>query len=231
MALLTRPPDGEPGSLGDWQYPSGGLFFDVAVFRVHWEVYARTKKEWCLIAAEPRLNDRIRVPQVRVVGPAGEQMGVMPTDKALSQALAQDLDLVEVAPTADPPVCKIMDYGKFRYEQDVKAKESRKKQQQVNVKEMKFRPKISKHDYDTKKHHIERFLGQGSKVKVTIMFRGREMAHTEIGQKLLLTLSEELTEVAAVELVPKLDGRNMVMVLAPLRKEKEKEKKVTTGMS
>ena len=169
------------------------------------------------------MNDRIRVPQVRVVGPAGEQMGIMPTDQALNQALSLDLDLVEVAPTAEPPVCKIMDYGKFRYEQDVKAKESRKKQQQVTVKEMKFRPKISKHDYDTKKHHIERFLGQGSKVKITIMFRGREMAHTELGAKLLTSLAEELGEIAVVELVPKLDGRNMVMVLAPIRKEKEKE--------
>lgn len=179
-------------------------------------------REWCLIAAEPRLNDRIRVSEVRVVGPAGEPLGIMPTDKALSHAQSLDFDLVEIAPQALPPVVKIMDYGKFKYEQDVKAKESRKKQQQVSVKEMKFRPKISRHDYDTKKHHIERFLEQGSKVKVTIMFRGRELAHTDIGMKLLNELSEELNAAATVEVMPKLDGRNMVMVLAPNRKSDKK---------
>lgn len=147
-------------------------------------------------------------------------MGIMPTAQALSRAQELDFDLVEVAPQADPPVVKIMDYGKFKYEQDVRARESRKKQTQVNVKEMKFRPKISKHDYDTKKHHIERFLHQGSKVKVTIMFRGREMAHTDLGGKLLKGLAADLEEVATVEVVPKLDGRNMVMVLAPLKKDK-----------
>lgn len=129
-----------------------------------------------------------------------------------------DLDLVEVAPQADPPVCKIMDYGKYKYEQDVKAKEARKRQQQVTVKEMKFKPKISSHDYETKKHHIERFIGHGSKVKITVWFRGREMQHTEIGARLLTKLAKELEDVAIVETMPKLDGKNMVMILAPVRK-------------
>jgi translation initiation factor IF-3 len=155
-------------------------------------------------------------------------MGIMPIAQALNRAQALDLDLVEVAPQADPPVCKIMDYGKYKYEQDVKAKEARKRQQQVTVKEMKFKPKISTHDYDTKKHHIERFLNQGSKVKITVWFRGREMQHTELGARLLTNLSKELEEVATVEMHPKLDGKNMVMVLAPVKKtgtRSEKEPK------
>lgn len=164
------------------------------------------------------MNDRIRVPEVRVVGPGGEQFGIMSTAQALSRAQQLDFDLVEVAPQADPPVCKIMDYGKYKYEQDVKAKEARKRQQQVTVKEMKFKPKISTHDYDTKRHHIERFLEQGSKVKVTVWFRGREMQHTDLGAKLLSNLSTQLAEISSVEMMPKLDGKNMVMVLAPLRK-------------
>lgn len=158
-----------------------------------------------------------------MVGPAGEQMGIMPTQEALDKALSLDLDLVEVAPQAQPPVVKIMDFGKFKYEQDVKAKESRKKQHLTSVKEMKFRPKISRHDYDTKRNHVAKFLSQGSKVKITIMFRGREMAHTELGAKLLSELAGELAEAASVEVVPKLDGRNMVMVLAPLKKVEKKQ--------
>jgi translation initiation factor IF-3 len=152
-------------------------------------------------------------------------MGIMPIAQALNRAQALDLDLVEVAPQADPPVCKIMDYGKYKYEQDVKAKEARKRQQQVTVKEMKFKPKISTHDYDTKKHHIERFLNQGSKVKITVWFRGREMQHTELGARLLTNLSKELEEVATVEMHPKLDGKNMVMVLAPVKKTGTKSEK------
>ena len=146
----------------------------------------------------------------------------MSTSQALSRAQQLDFDLVEVAPQADPPVCKIMDYGKYKYEQDVKAKEARKRQQQVTVKEMKFKPKISSHDYETKRHHIERFLGQGSKVKVTVWFRGREMQHTDLGAKLLNNLSKELSEISSVEMTPKLDGKNMVMVFAPLRKSGSK---------
>lgn len=153
-----------------------------------------------------------------MVGPGGEQLGIMAIAEAQAQAQTMDLDLVEVAPQADPPVCKIMDYGKYRYEQDVKAKEARKRQQQVTVKEMKFKPKISSHDYETKKHHIERFIMHGSKVKITVWFRGREMQHTEIGARLLTNLAKELEDVATVETMPKLDGKNMVMILAPVRK-------------
>ncbi len=160
-----------------------------------------------------------------MVGPGGEQLGIMSIAQALSRAQALDFDLVEVAPQADPPVCKIMDYGKYKYEQDVKAKEARKRQQQVTVKEMKFKPKISTHDFETKKHHIERFLAQGSKVKITVWFRGREMQHTELGAKLLTNLSKQLEEIATVEMHPKLDGKNMVMVLAPVRKTGAKPEK------
>ena len=142
----------------------------------------------------------------------------MPTATALARAKELDLDLVEVAPQADPPVCRIMDFGKWKYEQDVRAKESRKKQSQVIVKEMKFRPKISDHDFGIKKGHVERFLDEGDKVKVTIMFRGREMAHTELGAKLLDRLAKDLGEISQVEAAPKQDGRNMTMVLSPVKR-------------
>ena len=148
----------------------------------------------------------------------------MPTRQALERARELDLDLVEVAPQADPPVCRLMDFGKWKYEQDVRAKEARKRQSQVVVKEMKFRPKISSHDYEVKRNHVRRFLEEGSKVKITIMFRGREMAHTELGAKLLDRLSKDLADVANVELIPKLDGRNMTMVLAPLKRPDKVEK-------
>ena len=161
------------------------------------------------------MNDRIRAPEVRLVGPDGSQIGIVSIQDALSRAQELDLDLVEVAPTASPPVCRIMDYGKFKYERDVRLKEARKRQVRVEVKEMKMRPKIDPHDYATKKGHIERFLKAGARVKVTIMFRGREMAHTELGRKLLDRLTEDLKELATVDSFPKLDGRNMVMVLAP----------------
>ncbi len=156
------------------------------------------------------------------MGPGGEQLGVMETSVALGKAQALSLDLVEVAPQAQPPVTKIMDYSKFKYEQDVKAKEARKRQQQVIVKEMKFKPKISSHDFDTKKHHIERFLQQGSKVKITVWFRGREMQHTELGARLLKNLAEDLNEIGVVETPPKLDGKNMTMVLSPVKKVERK---------
>jgi translation initiation factor IF-3 len=155
---------------------------------------------------------------VRVVGHDGQQVGIMPTATALARAKELDLDLVEVAPQADPPVCRIMDFGKWKYEQDVRAKESRKKQSQVIVKEMKFRPKISDHDFGIKKGHVERFLEEGDKVKVTIMFRGREMAHTELGAKLLDRLAKDLGEISQVEAAPKQDGRNMTMVLSPVKR-------------
>jgi len=152
------------------------------------------------------------------VGPDGQQIGIVSIQDAIQRAQDLDLDLVEVAPQANPPVCRIMDYGKFKYERDVRQKEARKKQSRVEVKEMKMRPKIDPHDYATKKGHIERFLKQGARVKVTIMFRGREMAHTELGRKLLDRLTADLQELATVDANPKLDGRNMVMVLAPLKR-------------
>lgn len=149
---------------------------------------------------------------------------MMPTRQALERARELDLDLVEVAPQADPPVCRLMDFGKWKYEQDVRAKEARKRQSQVVVKEMKFRPKISSHDYEVKRNHVRRFLEEGSKVKITIMFRGREMAHTELGAKLLDRLAKDLSDLANIELIPKLDGRNMTMVLAPLKRPEKPEK-------
>jgi len=161
------------------------------------------------------VNDRIRSPEVRLVGPDGSQVGIVRLQDALRIARELDLDLVEVAPQANPPVCRLLDYGKYRYELGLKAKEAKRKQAQVQVKEMKMRPKIDRHDYATKKGHIERFLGQGNKVKLTIMFRGREMAHPELGQKILERLAVDLEPLAHVEVPSKLDGRNMTMVFAP----------------
>jgi len=152
------------------------------------------------------------------VGADGSQIGVVATQEALRQARDLDLDLVEVAPQADPPVCRIMDYGKYKYERDIRQKEARKKQSRVEVKEIKFRPKIDRHDYATKKGHVERFLRAGAKVKITIMFRGREMAHTDLGRKILDQLVEELGDGIVVESMPKQEGRNMVMVIGPSKK-------------
>jgi translation initiation factor IF-3 len=158
------------------------------------------------------------------VGPDGQQIGIVSSTEALRQAQDLDLDLVEVAPQANPPVCRIMDYGKYKYERAVRQKEARKKQARVEVKEIKFRPKIDRHDYETKKGHVIRFLTAGARVKVTIMFRGREMAHTELGTKILDRLVEDLEGLATVEVSPKLDGRNMTMVLAPTKRSVAKEK-------
>jgi translation initiation factor IF-3 len=158
---------------------------------------------------------------VRLVGPDGAQIGIVSTQEALRQAQELDLDLVEVAPQANPPVARIMDYGKFKYERDIRLKEARKKQARVEVKEIKFRPKIDPHDYETKKGHVVRFLNAGARVKVTIMFRGREMAHTELGRRILDRLVADLGEMATVEATPKQDGRNMVMVIAPTKKHAE----------
>ena len=155
------------------------------------------------------------------MGPDGSQIGIVSTQDALRQAHDLDLDLVEVAPQANPPVARIMDYGKYKYERDIRQKEARKKQARIEVKEIKFRPKIDPHDYATKKGHVERFLRAGARVKVTIMFRGREMARTELGRKILDRLVADLGDSAVVESVPKQDGRNMVMVIAPTRKHPE----------
>jgi translation initiation factor IF-3 len=173
------------------------------------------------ISTEPRINERIRVPEVRLVGPAGEQVGIVAINDALLLAQEADLDLVEVAPTARPPVCKLMDYGKFKYESALKARESRKNQAQTVIKEIKLRPKIDPHDYGTKKGHVERFLKQGDKVKVTIMFRGREQSRPELGYRLLQRLAGDVDELGFVEAQPKLDGRNMIMVIGPHKRKAE----------
>ena len=155
------------------------------------------------------------------MGPDGSQIGVVPTQDALRQARDLDLDLVEVAPQANPPVCRIMDYGKFKYERDIRQKEARKKQTRVELKEIKFRPKIDPHDYATKKGHVERFLRAGAKVKVTIMFRGREMAHTDLGRRILDRLVTDLGDLSVVESMPKQEGRNMIMVIAANKRHVE----------
>jgi translation initiation factor IF-3 len=162
-----------------------------------------------------RVNDRIRVAEVRVIGDDGGQIGIMRTDEALRLAQERDLDLVEVAADARPPVCRILDYSKYKYELAQKQKQARKHQQQIVIREIKFRPKIAQHDYDTKKGHVERFLRHKDKVKVTIMFRGREVTHPERGRMILDRLAEELAELAVVEQRPNLDGRNMTMMLGP----------------
>ncbi len=164
---------------------------------------------------QTRINDRIRVPEVRLVGEDGKQIGVIKTSDALAYAQERDLDLVEVAPEARPPVCRVLDYSKYRYEQAQKQKAARKHQQQITIREIKFRPKIAQNDYDTKKGHVQRFLLGKDKVKVTIMFRGREVTHPERGVALLDKLAGELAEIAVVEQSPLQDGRNMTMMLAP----------------
>ena len=162
-----------------------------------------------------RINEAIRVPQVRLIGADGEQIGVKDRDDALEFAWNQNLDLVEVAADARPPVCRVMDYSKYKYEQEQKAKLARKHQNVIVIKEIKLRPKVGVHDYETKKGHVVRFLKNHDKVKVTIMFRGREMTHPEKGRELLLRLAEDLKEIAVIESEPLQDGRNMVMMLAP----------------
>jgi translation initiation factor IF-3 len=166
---------------------------------------------------QARINDYIRAPQVRLIDDDGSQLGIKPTKEAMQYAFDKGLDLVEVASQADPPVARVMDYGKYRYEQEQKAKLARKHQTQINVKEIKLRPKIGIHDYNTKKGHVERFLNQRAKVKVTIMFRGRETTHPERGRDLLMRLAEDVQDVGQIESQPLLDGRNMVMVLAPTK--------------
>ncbi|HVE92115.1 MAG TPA: translation initiation factor IF-3 [Actinomycetota bacterium] len=172
-------------------------------------------------SAEHRVNERIRSNEVRVIGPDGDQLGVLKTVDAMAMAEELDLDLVEVAPTAEPPVCRILDYGKFKYQESIRAKEARKKQSSVVVKEIRFRPKIGTHDYETKKGHMIKFLGQGNRVKAIVWFRGREMAHTDLGNKILQQLTKDLHEVAVVEQYPKLDGRNMTMMFAPVKRTKD----------
>jgi len=163
----------------------------------------------------PRINGAIRVPQVRCIDPDGNQLGILDTREALSKAEEFGLDLVEVQPNAEPPVCKILDYGKYKYEAQKRANEARKKQKTIDVKEIKFRPNIDEHDYQVKMRNMTKFLSGGDKVKVTLRFRGREMAHQELGANVLARVREETEEFAKVEAMPKMEGRQMVMVLAP----------------
>jgi translation initiation factor IF-3 len=173
------------------------------------------------ISDEPRINDRIRVPEVRLVGPNGEQVGIVAIGDALRLAQEADLDLVEVAATARPPVAKLMDYGKWKYENAQKQREARRNQSHTVIKEMKLRPKIDPHDYETKKGHVVRFLNAGDKVKITIMFRGREQSRPELGFRLLQRLAGDIEELGYVEAAPKQDGRNMIMVVAPHRRHQQ----------
>ncbi len=177
-------------------------------------------------ATGPRANRDIRVPMVRVIDEDGQQLGVLPVEEAVEAAEDRDLDLVEVSPNADPPVCKIMDLGRYKYTQQKKAQEAKKKQRVVEVKEVKLRIKIEDHDYAIKRKHAERFLNDGNKAKVTIMFRGREVTHPDLGRKLLERMANELIEIGTVEQFPNLEGRNMTMVLAP--KSTKPPKKDTT---
>ncbi|WP_235738731.1 translation initiation factor IF-3 [Nocardioides alcanivorans] len=178
------------------------------------------------ISTELRINDRIRVPEVRLVGPNGETVGIVPTNDALRLAQEADLDLVEIAPQGKPPVCKLMDYGKFKYENAQKAREARRNQTNVIIKEMKLRPKIDAHDYETKKGHVVRFLKAGDKVKITIMFRGREQHRPELGFRLLQRLAADVEELGFIESSPKQDGRNMIMVLGPHKKKADAKAEV-----
>src|SRR6202790_975724 len=174
-----------------------------------------------MTANETRINDRIRARDVRLVDPEGQQLGIRPLPEALAIARQLDLDLVEVAPLANPPVCRIMDYGKYKFDEAQKAKETRRKTTSVGIKEMKYRPKIGPGDFDTKTRQVLKFLNEGHKVKVTIMFRGREVFHPELGKKILDRVAEHVDGTARVESDPRLDGRNMVMVLAPDKRAKQ----------
>lgn len=171
------------------------------------------------------MNDRIRAREVRLIGPSGDQLGIKPVPEALRMARGLDLDLVEVAPNANPPVCRIMDYGKFKYEEGQKAKEARKKSTNVTVKEVKYRPKIGKGDFDTKTRNVIRFIDEGHKVKVTLQFRGREMAHPELGAKILDDVIDAVGPAAKLDSRSRLEGRSMSMVLSPDKKAQEAMKK------
>ena len=179
-------------------------------------VIARPEEE------DARINDRIRAREVRLVAPDGEQIGIKPLPEALNIARDLDLDLVEVAANANPPVCRIMDYGKYKYETAQRAKESRKKASNVSLKEMKYRPKIGQGDFDTKTARVGKFLSEGHKVKITIMFRGREVFHPELGREILERVSNTVSAVGKVDQFPKLDGRNMTMVLSPDRQAQQR---------
>ena len=188
-------------------------------------------KEWCKVAAEEetRINGQIRARSVRLISESGDQLGIKHIREAMEYAETRDLDLVEVAANSDPPVVRIMDYGKYKYQKEQARKAARKKQVNVNVREIKLRPKIGDHDFNTKRGHVERFLRGGDKVKVTIMFRGREVQHPELGERLLRRLASDLDGLGRVESQPNLDGRNMVMVMAPKKESSQAETPQSNG--
>jgi translation initiation factor IF-3 len=206
---LSRPPQ---------RSPDGGLP-ESAIFAWRVSVEQREQRGDHIATDDARINDRIRAREVLLIGADGEQLGVKPLPEALAIAREEELDLVEVAPNANPPVCRIMNYGRYKYEQEQRRKESRRKATNVVVKEMKFRPKIDEHDYVTKMKHVERFLAEGSKVKLTIMFRGREVFHPELGLRILERVAEQVSDIAMVESAPRQDGRNMTMVLHPIKRK------------
>ncbi|MEQ8923772.1 MAG: translation initiation factor IF-3 [Roseovarius sp.] len=166
----------------------------------------------------PRVNDKIRAPEIRLIGPEGENIGVVTPEKAMDLAFEAELDLVEISPNATPPVCKIMDYGKYKYEQQKRESEARKKQKVIEVKEVKFRPNTDTHDYDVKMRNVVKFLEHGDKVKVTLRFRGREMAHQDLGRELLHRVAGDVEGIGKVENMPKMEGRQMIMIIAPASK-------------
>jgi len=184
-------------------------------------VSPRTLKGRVISTADPRINDRIRVPEIRLIGASGEQVGVVAIDEALRMADEIGLDLVEIAPEAKPPVCKIMDFGKYKYEIAQKAREARQNQTHIVVKEIRMGLKIENHDYETKRNHIEKFLLGGDKVKVTVQFKGREQTRPEMGFRLLQRLAEDIAAIGFVEFAPKREGRSMTMVLGPVKKKSE----------
>jgi translation initiation factor IF-3 len=207
-----------------WVFVYAAVAAEMGLRRYSWNMEVVT-----IATNEPRLNESIRADRCRLIGVDGSQLGIFPIKSALRVADDQGLDLVEIAADAKPPVCRVMDYSKYKYEQAQKAKQARKKQTRVDIKEMKFRPKIDTGDYETKKRHILRFLDAGAKVKVTIMFRGREMAHPELGLNILDKLADDLKDQANVENQPKLEGRNMFMLIAPLKKREAVREAVQNG--
>ncbi len=178
------------------------------------------KKEVMYIVRDVRINREIRAKEVRVIDPEGKQLGILPLAEALRSAVNSELDLVEVSPKSEPPVCRIMDYGKFKYQQSKKAHDAKKKQTVIHLKEVKMRPKTEEHDFQFKLRHIERFLKEGNKTKVTIVFRGREMTHPDLGRNMLGRITEEAKEWGKVEQAPRFEGRNFIMILAPLQSQK-----------
>lgn len=195
--------------------PRGAIFLPVSIHRRNCIIARRPHNAPPTRDTGPRVNGRIRAPEIRLIGPEGENVGVVTPARALQMAEEAGLDLVEISPNATPPVCKIMDFGRFKYEQQKREAEARKKQKIIEVKEIKFRPGTDTHDYEVKMRNVLKFLGEGDKVKITLRFRGREMAHQELGAELLRRVAEDVAEVGKIENMPKMEGRQMVMMIGP----------------